>query len=67
MWTSLADEVFELVAYGFLTKHNWRTYFDQNRPVYQTGDPETVSRSRDPDQINTCLNGLAKLIATIPY
>lgn len=71
MWTSLADEVFSLVAFGILTKQNWMSYFNACRPEIEMrmrshGDAEGVFRSRDPDQINTCINGLAKLIAIIP-
>lgn len=69
MWTSLADEVFELVAYGVLTKQNWIGYFSARQTELgqkSWSDPEGAFRSRDPDQINTCRNGLAKLIAVIP-
>ncbi len=67
MWTSLADEIFELVAYGVLSKYDWGNYFSENRPKMGPGsDAEAVFRSRDPDQTNTCRNGLAKLIAIIP-
>lgn len=69
MWSSLADEVFELVAYGVLTKQNWTSYFSARQAELgrkSWSDAEATFRSRDSDQINTCRNGLAKLIALIP-
>lgn len=71
MWTELAGEVADLVAYGVLTKQNWRSYFHSCQPAIEAGmrrygDPEGIFRASDPDQINTCVNGLAKLIAVMP-
>lgn len=67
VWTNLASEVHELVAYDVLPKQAWVSYFHSARQeIEESSDVEIAGLLRDPDQRNACLNGLTKLIATIP-